>query len=209
MKNFFKLLILLAFSCICLIRTLKKEVEYLETKELAELVRKAQRGDKQAQQEIYLDSSKAVYFLALKILRNKNDEEDITQDVFITVYEKLAGLKQPGAYYKWVNQITANACLMLIRKKKPIPIDEPDVLDALDFEDEGDAPTPEKLFDDEETRRLIMEIIDALPDSQRICVMYRYFNQLSIEEIAAKYCDQYENSFYLFIFLVGWKVCLC
>lgn len=155
----------------------------METKKLVEIVLKAQSGDSHAQQELYLDSSKSVYYLALKILRNKDDAEDMTQDVFVTVFEKLPELKQPAAYYKWLNQITANKCMSFLRKKRPLPIDEPDLLDALEMEDEG-GETPETLYDDEETRRIIMEIIDALPDPQRVCVMYRYFNQLSIEEIA-------------------------
>jgi Leucine-rich repeat (LRR) protein len=71
-----------------------------------------------------------------------------------------------------------------LRKKKPMPIDEQDILDVLEL-DEDDQQTPDKIYDDEETRLIIMDIIDALPDVQRICVLYRYYNQLSIEEIAA------------------------
>jgi len=54
---------------------------------LARIIKGAQKGDSQARQALYLESSKSVYFLALKILKNKEDAEDITQDVFVTVYE--------------------------------------------------------------------------------------------------------------------------
>jgi RNA polymerase sigma factor (sigma-70 family) len=157
----------------------------LEIKELTEIVRRAQGGDSHAQQELYLANSKSVYFLAFKILRNKEDAEDITQDVFATVFERLPELKQPAAYIKWVNQITSNKCLNYLSRKKPVLADDLDVLEILDLDEGEENATPEKLYDDEETRRIILEIIDALPDAQRICVMYRYFNQFSIEEIAA------------------------
>ncbi len=157
----------------------------METKKLIRIIQRAKNGDSNAQQELYLDSSKSVYFLALKILKNPDDAEDIMQDVFVTVFEKLPKLKQPAAYYKWVNQITANKCMSFLRKKRPLPSGEEEILDALELEGEEDVETPETLYDDGETRRLIMDIIDTLPDAQRECVMYRYFSQLTIEEIAA------------------------
>ena len=154
----------------------------METKNLMEIVRRAQSGNHQAKQELYLDGSKSVYYLALKILRNKNNAEDITQDVFISVFEKISELQNPDAYYKWLNRITANKCSDFLRKHRDTMADE-DIPDTLELEDE-DGETPEALYEDEETRRTILSIVDILPDNQRQCIMYRYFNQFSIEEIA-------------------------
>jgi len=151
---------------------------------LAKIIKAAQKGDSQARQALYLESSKSVYFLAFKILKNKEDAEDITQDVFVTVFEKLAELKQPAAYINWVNQITSNKCLNYLKKKKPMLVDEQDLLDIMDEDGSVDNTTPEMLYDNEETRRIIMEIIDKLPETQRVSVMLRYYSQLSIEEIA-------------------------
>jgi RNA polymerase sigma factor (sigma-70 family) len=156
----------------------------LDSEILAGIVRRAQKGDSHAQQELYLESSKSVYYLALRILRNPEDAEDITHDVFMMVFEKIPELKQPAAYQRWLNQITANKCMDFLRLNKSVHTDELDILDTLEQEDEEVSHIPDKLYDDEETRRLILEIIDTLPDAQRICVMYRYVNQLSVEEIA-------------------------
>ena len=155
----------------------------MEIKNLVKIVQMAQNGEKNAQQILYLNSSKSVYFLALKILKSPDDAEDIMQDIFITIFDKLPTLKQPAAYYKWINQIAANKCMNFLRKKKPILYKDQDILDAL--ESDEDVSAPEKLYDNEETRRLIRDIIDTLPDAQRICVLYRYFSQLSIKEIAS------------------------
>jgi len=61
---------------------------------------------------------------ALKILRNPEDAEDIMQNVFIAVFDKITELKEPAAYYKWLNQITANRCMNHFRKKKAFIGDE-------------------------------------------------------------------------------------
>ena len=164
----------------------------MEINKLAETVQRAQAGDADAQQELYIDSSKSVYFVALRLLKNPGNAEDIMQDVFLYVFENLPELTQPAAYYKWLNQITANKCMNFLRRNSPVSIDEPDILELLDIED-GDDETPESLFDDAETRRLILEIIDALPDAQRQSIILRYYSQFSIEEIAAT-MDTSENT---------------
>ena len=155
----------------------------MDASTLVEIIERAQRGDHMAQQQLYLDSGKSVYYLALKILKNEDDAEDITQDVFVTVFNKISSLKQPITYYKWLNQIASNKCLNFLHKKRPLSSDEQTIVNMMELE-ESDVATPESLYDDAETRRIIVEIIDALPDVQRISIMYRYFNQFSIEEIA-------------------------
>jgi len=156
----------------------------LDKKELTRIIKGAQKGDSRAKQALYLESSRSVYFLAYKILKNKEDAEDITQDVFITVFDKLDELKKPVTYTKWVNRITANKCMSFLRKTRPLIVDEQDILEALELNEDVESSAPEKLYDDEETRRIILEIIDTLPEIQRVCIMFRYFNQLTIEEIA-------------------------
>ena len=154
----------------------------MDKQDVTGLVIKAQNGDRQAQQDLYIHGSKSVFYTALKILRNREDAEDITQDVFLTVYEKLPELRKPEAYYGWVNQILINKCMGFLRKHKPMPTDE-DILDILELNENEDV-NPAKILDDEEARKIIMDIIDTLPDSQRFCIISRYFNQLSIGEIA-------------------------
>ena len=151
---------------------------------MLQTIQKAQKGDRCAQQALYLDSCKSVYYLALKILKNPDDAEDITQDVFITAFEKLPELRQPAAYYKWLNRITATRCMNSLRRKSTVVTDELDEGALFELADDSLSVMPEELMDDAETRRIIMEIIEQLPDAQRVCVLYRYYSQMSIEEIA-------------------------
>ena len=155
----------------------------METGRLTELVVKAQRGDADALQELYLDAFRSVFHFALRMVKNPEDAEDITQEVFITVHEKISGLREPAAFYKWLNQITANKCNDLLRKYKGIAsLDDDEEILALIDDDPNNMP--DKAIDDEDTRRIILGTIDALPDGQRACVLLYYYQQCTIAQIA-------------------------
>ncbi len=155
----------------------------MDKESLYKVVKNAQKGDRSAWHELYVDGAKSVYYIALKILKNPDDAEDIVQDIFIAVFEKIGGLKTPEAYYKWLNRITATKCMDFLRKNNRFSSDE-NVDELIENQPSETAIIPEEYVDNSETRRIIMEIIDSLPDNQRVCVLYRYFSLLSVEEIA-------------------------
>ena len=155
----------------------------LKTQRLTELVILARQGDWNAMQELYLDANKSVYHLALRIVRNTEDAEDITQEVFITVHEKISGLREPGAFYKWLNQVTVSKSNDFLRKYKGIRAFGGDE-ELLTIIDDDPNNLPDKAIDDEETRRIILGVIDELPDSQRVCIILYYYTQYPIAQIA-------------------------
>jgi RNA polymerase sigma-70 factor (ECF subfamily) len=59
-----------------------------------------------------------IYNLAISILRNEADAEEITQDVFMTVYQKIDSFKGDSAFFSWIYRICVNACLMRLRNRK-------------------------------------------------------------------------------------------
>ena len=155
----------------------------MENERLVETVDKARQGDRGALRDLYLDMYKNVYFLAFRIVKIPEDAEDITQEVYITMQQKIAGLREPTAFFGWISQITANKCYCLLRNKKGISwIDGEEVLQ--DIEDDDPANLPDKAIDDEATREIILEVIDNLPDAQRVCVLLYYYAQNTITEIA-------------------------
>ena len=115
---------------------------------LTETIAEAQNGNQSALEALYLEYAKRVYFLALKITRNKEDAEDVTQEVFITVYRKIGDLKEPKTFPAWLNRITANKCTDFLRKKKePLSIDEQELAGAEFFEEGDPLLIPEKYVD--------------------------------------------------------------
>ena len=155
----------------------------MEHSRLVDLITRAQQGDKNALEELYVDIFNSVFRLALRMVKNPEDAEDITQEIYITVQEKISDLREPKAFYTWVNQITANKCNLILNKYKGIAKldDEEEILALID---DDPANMPDKALDDEATRKLIMDVIDNLPDNQRVCIILFYYAQFTVVQIA-------------------------
>ena len=155
--------------------------------ERSELIRRAQSGDTTAQGALYEEMYKRVYYLCLRLVKTPEDAQDAAQETFIAAFGALSGLENPNAFEGWLFQIAANKARNLLRKNGrlvELPEDEEGhtVLDEQPGEDE--ALIPESALDSAEQRRLILSIIDGLPEAQRECVMLFYYSELSVKQIA-------------------------
>ena len=83
-----------------------------------ELIRAAKSGEKQALSILVTRYSERIYNLAMRILRNREDAEDILQETFLTVLEKLDTFDGRSSFFTWIYRIGTNASLMKLRKKK-------------------------------------------------------------------------------------------
>lgn len=93
------------------------EIDY---NELSELVVKYQNGDGSAFEQIYNMTYRTAKFTALKILNNnESDADDVMQDCYIKVMEKIGTLKDPSSFMSWFNMMVANRAKSLIRKNNP------------------------------------------------------------------------------------------
>ncbi len=91
-----------------------------------ELVKNAKQGDKRAFSELVSMYSERVYNLALRILRNREDAEDILQETFLTALEKIDGFDGRSTFFTWIYRIATNASLMKLRRKKMVYTEFPD-----------------------------------------------------------------------------------
>lgn len=159
----------------------------MDTRELTTLVRKSQKGDMAAMEELISVSYSHVSYQCRSFLKTGQDAEDMTQEVLLLLYTKLDTLKEPAAYWGWIGRLTANRCKnALTRTRTDLPILEDEegnsILDVMENEDR--QTVPEEAFDNAETARMIGGIVDALPDSQRQCVILYYYDEMSVKEIA-------------------------
>ena len=149
------------------------------------LIEKAKNGDKDAQSSLYEANYKKVYYLALRITKKPEDAEDAAQEAFIAAFKALPKLENNNAFQGWLFQIVANKCRNKLTRTKQA--------DALPegFEehtpDTSEGFLPEDILQDAEKRRLIMAIVDTLPDAQRECVMLFYYSEMSVKQIAATF----------------------
>ncbi len=159
-------------------------------REIKDLVRLAQKGYRGAMEELVRLSEDLVYYNCLRMLKNQEDARDMTQEVFLTVYEKLSTLKKGEAFFKWIKIITINKCKNKLKQGNPYflledltQMDEP--TDAMELvEDKSDQSSPEKVLDTKETESTLLKLISELPDAQRMCIVMFYYDDMSINEIA-------------------------
>src|SRR4029450_6362982 len=83
-----------------------------------ELLERLQRGDETAMVELAETYSSKIYQLAFRYLRNKEDAEEVTQDVLFKVYRKVGAFRGDSALSSWIYRITFNAAMSRLRTAK-------------------------------------------------------------------------------------------
>ncbi|WP_283610317.1 RNA polymerase sigma factor [Faecalispora anaeroviscerum] len=161
----------------------------MEAEQLSSIVEQAKNQDVQAITQLYEEYHNGLYFLCLKIVKNEDDALDLVQDSFLQAFDKLETLQNTERFGSWLNQIAANKCRDYLKKKKPLLFsqkqgDEDGAGEEFEIEDRNETLIPDQSLDTQETRRLIMQIIDALPDLQRMTVMLYYYEEKPVSEIA-------------------------
>lgn len=158
----------------------------------------AKKGDSKAFARIYTQTVKTAYFVAKRILLDYPEEEieDVLQDAYIAVYKNL-NKYEAGNFQGWIDVIVANRAKNFLKKKKPtlfceLESEDTDALE-IQFEDENIEFRPDEQMDYTETKRLVMDIVDALPEEQRLAVILYYFDEIGVKDIA-KACDCSENT---------------
>ncbi len=159
------------------------------TQELSdeELVLQAQAGDETAFTELVRRHESRVYTLALKMLRNPADAEDVLQETFISALRGLGTFRAEASFATWLYRIAYNATLMKLRK--------PTAALSLDETVEGDENVmPRELMDwthepeaqvlNQETRETMQAAVDTLSAPLRSVFVLRDMDGLSTEETA-------------------------
>lgn len=83
----------------------------------ADVVRLAQQGDAVAFERIYRTHSRKVYTLCLRMVGDRTDAEDLTQDVFLQLFRKIHTFRGESAFSTWLHRMSVNIVLMRFRKK--------------------------------------------------------------------------------------------
>ena len=158
----------------------------MERELLIELVTKAQNGDSSAMDELFAAFYNDVYYFALKTLKDSDLACDITQETFLEIIKTIGNLKEPVAFVTWMKQITYHQCTRYFKKKKEVLVEE-DVVGLTVFdtlEDESEDSVPAEVYEKEEFRNTILEMVNNLSEEQRSAVMMYYFDEMPVGKIA-------------------------
>lgn len=156
-----------------------------------EAIRKALSGDASGFEYLYNSTRNNKYYLALKYVKNEETAKDVIQEAYLRAWKSLDKLKEPEKFESWLAQIVVNIAKNELEKRNHTPLD----LRAESSEDEDNTEiidravsswdnVPELEYTKEETRQLVHELIDALPDEQRLVVIAFELEGLTTKEIA-------------------------
>ncbi len=150
-------------------------------------LKKLRAGDPAAFAQLVEANQRNIYNLALRMLNNPQEAEDVLQETFLSAYKALPSFEGRSSLSTWLYRIASNASLMRLRRKQPesTSIDEPLELEEGDslprqFVDWSSVPEDELL--DEESRRVMDEAVAELPEGLRIVFILRDIEGLSTEE---------------------------
>ena len=153
-----------------------------------ELVRRAQDGEKEAFEVLVTKHHGRVFAVAGGILRNREDVEDIAQQVFLKAYFSLKRFDQRSAFSTWLYKITVNECWDLLRKKKVRPL----VFESELNEEQAHAYQSTEqsteyagdVSDQLETRQQLEQWLDCLEERDRTMLVLKEVQGFTVEEIA-------------------------
>ncbi|HEQ98007.1 MAG TPA: RNA polymerase sigma-70 factor [candidate division Zixibacteria bacterium] len=147
-----------------------------------DLIRAVAQKDNNAFRMLVNRHQQKVVSLAYNFTRNRQDAEDIAQDVFFTIWKKARKFKGDSALSTWIHRITVNTSLNFLRKHKRERSDYGDEMLAL--EAAPGSSSPEKALESEQNKRILYEALDELPEKYRIPFMLNKLEGLSYKEVA-------------------------
>ena len=144
-----------------------------------DLVLACVEGDKDAFGELLGRYKNLVYSVVLRMVSDREEANDLAQEVFIKLYRNLEKYQPEYRFSTWTIRVATNHVIDYRRKKRQ---------DTVSFEDAGDvadyADTPEAAYIAKEQSRMLRDLIDGLPDMYKVPIVLYHQQGLSYQEIS-------------------------
>ncbi len=144
------------------------------------IIKQIAQGDKNAFRELYDLFSEKVYNTALSYTQNEYDAEEVTQDVFVSIFKNAHKFRGDASANTWVYRITVNTSLNFLQRKKRrsfLQFTTPDKT-LPDFEHPG------VLLENKERAKALFAAIESLPDRQKTAFILSFIEELPRKEVA-------------------------
>lgn len=153
------------------------------------LVKKAQKGDHKAFEQLIEEHFKKIYNIAYRMTGNPDDASDMTQEVMIKLFRNIGSFKGDSKFSTWVYRVTTNTCLDELKKNRRhshtslnTEYDTGDGEIACEVEDT--SPTPEEMTEKRELRSMVADAVQRLSPDHRAAIVLRDIKGFSYDEIA-------------------------
>lgn len=149
-------------------------------------IRKAKKGDVAAYQEIHQVFARKVLNFIYRMVNSTDEAEDLTQETFIAVYQKLRTLKDNSKFEPWLFRIARNFVYQRYRTRSPSTLS----IDAID--ENGQLVTqlvdtrknPDEAYQTVELEDVVADVIGGLPEKYREVFVLSALQHLSYQQIA-------------------------
>ncbi|MBI5476728.1 MAG: sigma-70 family RNA polymerase sigma factor [Ignavibacteriales bacterium] len=152
-----------------------------------ELIRKILSGDRAAYKEFFDKYNSMVFNVCCRMLGNRHEGEDLTQEVFINAFKSISQFRSDSKITTWLYRIAVNLCLNhqhKLKRMKWITLDFFSSDESRNPDSLTDYSSPDKIIEKKETETVIQNAINSLPENQRIVILLSRYEGLSYEEIA-------------------------
>jgi RNA polymerase sigma-70 factor (ECF subfamily) len=167
----------------------KEPVESDDEKELVRRwVGRAKKGDREAYRQLVVRYQKRVFGILFGMLHSREDAMELTQDVFIKVYQRIKDFEEKSSFYTWVYRIAFNLAIDFRRREwKKVHTEYDDAVEQEGVDDailNRDRPNPEAAMQASELGEQIRRALETLPDEQKQVLLLREVEGLSYQEMA-------------------------
>ena len=150
----------------------------------------SQDGEQHAFRQIVERNKLSVLNLCLRFTNNREDAEDLAQEVFMRIFEAAPRYKVQASFSTWLYRITVNLCLNHQRRKKIIQFFSLNHKSNSNHYAEYKAPEftdddrPDTDLEKRETQHIVQNAIQSLPENQKVVTILHRYHDLSYKEIA-------------------------
>ncbi len=152
------------------------------------LIRRAQRGDADAFEQLLLEHQKNVYNLCYRMAGNPDDAMDLSQETFLRAWRCLDQYQFASAFSTWLYRLCSNICIDFLRRRRrqqTVPL----TFEDADGEEQTYAvpdaqPLPEEQVELKLTREILQAAMTQLLPEHRAVLQLRVVNEMSYEQIA-------------------------
>lgn len=153
------------------------------------LVRKCLNGNNDAFEELVNKYKHQIYNLAYRLLGNREEARDVSQEAFFRAYKSLNKYKITYSFFTWIYTISINVCRNHLKDNKKmymVPLESSPSMEEGDFElpISSEDLTPEEILHKKRNSDRIQQIINRLPKKYRSVVVLKYIHGLQYNEIA-------------------------
>ena len=157
------------------------------------LIRQCQLGDLKATEGLILRYQNRIFNVIMKIVGNRDDAAELTQETFVKVIEKIGTFKAQSSFYTWLFRVAVNTALNFCRKRFRVTTQS---LDAVvgdgestrklgDFLVDKSELEPVEIAQKKETAQLITAALGKLSESHRVVIILRDIEGMSYGEVSA------------------------